>query len=144
MPKVGRNEPCPCGSGKKYKRCCLKKDTVLEHSELRSRRVVHEMGAVLAADDPLDILSNQANDLIKAGLHDEAEVVVRQLQRDYPEMIDGINRWAQLLSARGDHTDAAAAWREAAAFARDNPGFDAKSIEFYLAKAASSEAAAER
>ena len=20
--KVGRNEPCPCGSGKKYKRCC--------------------------------------------------------------------------------------------------------------------------
>lgn len=22
-PKIGRNEPCPCGSGKKYKRCCL-------------------------------------------------------------------------------------------------------------------------
>ncbi|MEN8150382.1 MAG: SEC-C metal-binding domain-containing protein [Planctomycetota bacterium] len=22
-PRVGRNEPCPCGSGKKYKRCCL-------------------------------------------------------------------------------------------------------------------------
>ena len=20
--KVGRNEPCPCGSGKKYKQCC--------------------------------------------------------------------------------------------------------------------------
>lgn len=24
--KVGRNEPCPCGSGKKYKYCCMKKD----------------------------------------------------------------------------------------------------------------------
>lgn len=23
--KVGRNDPCPCGSGKKYKKCCLKK-----------------------------------------------------------------------------------------------------------------------
>jgi hypothetical protein len=23
-PKIGRNEPCPCGSGKKYKRCCGK------------------------------------------------------------------------------------------------------------------------
>ena len=23
--KTGRNEPCPCGSGKKYKKCCLKK-----------------------------------------------------------------------------------------------------------------------
>jgi hypothetical protein len=22
--KIGRNEPCPCGSGKKYKKCCLK------------------------------------------------------------------------------------------------------------------------
>ncbi len=22
QPKVGRNEPCPCGSGKKYKKCC--------------------------------------------------------------------------------------------------------------------------
>jgi hypothetical protein len=22
-PKIGRNEPCPCGSGKKYKKCCL-------------------------------------------------------------------------------------------------------------------------
>jgi hypothetical protein len=23
-PKIGRNEPCPCGSGKKYKKCCLR------------------------------------------------------------------------------------------------------------------------
>ena len=23
--KIGRNDPCPCGSGKKYKKCCLKK-----------------------------------------------------------------------------------------------------------------------
>ncbi len=22
-PKIGRNDPCPCGSGKKYKACCL-------------------------------------------------------------------------------------------------------------------------
>ncbi len=24
QPKTGRNDPCPCGSGKKYKKCCLK------------------------------------------------------------------------------------------------------------------------
>jgi uncharacterized protein YecA (UPF0149 family) len=23
--KVGRNDPCPCGSGKKYKVCCMRK-----------------------------------------------------------------------------------------------------------------------
>ena len=22
----GRNQPCPCGSGKKYKKCCMQKD----------------------------------------------------------------------------------------------------------------------
>ncbi len=26
QPKVGRNDPCPCGSGKKYKNCCMNKD----------------------------------------------------------------------------------------------------------------------
>ena len=25
-PKIGRNDPCPCGSGKKYKKCCLVKE----------------------------------------------------------------------------------------------------------------------
>ena len=23
--KIGRNEPCPCGSGKKFKKCCIEK-----------------------------------------------------------------------------------------------------------------------
>ncbi len=23
-PRIGRNDPCPCGSGKKYKKCCLR------------------------------------------------------------------------------------------------------------------------
>ena len=26
IPTVGRNEPCPCGSGRKYKQCCLDKN----------------------------------------------------------------------------------------------------------------------
>ncbi len=28
--KVGPNDPCPCGSGKKYKKCCMQKDKVAE------------------------------------------------------------------------------------------------------------------
>ena len=27
-PKIGRNDPCPCGSGKKYKKCCMLKEPV--------------------------------------------------------------------------------------------------------------------
>ena len=33
MAKIGRNDPCPCGSGKKYKKCCLEKD-LTERREL--------------------------------------------------------------------------------------------------------------
>ena len=32
--KIGRNEPCPCGSGKKYKKCCLGKAENQELDEL--------------------------------------------------------------------------------------------------------------
>jgi preprotein translocase subunit SecA len=33
--KVGRNDPCPCGSGKKYKNCCLKSEKVGAGGEIR-------------------------------------------------------------------------------------------------------------
>src|ERR1700752_2415417 len=29
MSVAGRNDPCPCGSGKKYKKCCLTRDQAL-------------------------------------------------------------------------------------------------------------------
>lgn len=31
VPKVGRNESCPCGSGKKFKQCCGRPDGASEH-----------------------------------------------------------------------------------------------------------------
>ena len=34
--KVGRNDPCPCGSGKKYKKCCLKKKEAREQKSAQS------------------------------------------------------------------------------------------------------------
>jgi uncharacterized protein len=30
-PKIGRNDPCPCGSGKKYKHCCARNDDGMLH-----------------------------------------------------------------------------------------------------------------
>ena len=32
LPKVGRNDPCTCGSGKKYKKCCLEKEASVARS----------------------------------------------------------------------------------------------------------------
>src|SRR5688572_1079478 len=52
--KVGRNDPCPCGSGKKFKKCCLHKEessgasTRDEHGKDRTSGV-HEMDERLVA-----------------------------------------------------------------------------------------------
>jgi len=32
MRKIGRNDPCPCGSGRKYKKCCMMKEKVDERA----------------------------------------------------------------------------------------------------------------
>lgn len=37
MPKVGRNDPCPCGSGKKYKKCCGKEAATTDQGEADSK-----------------------------------------------------------------------------------------------------------
>lgn len=43
-PKVGRNEPCPCGSGKKYKRCCASApQDLMERAARGVRRIQHEV-----------------------------------------------------------------------------------------------------
>ncbi len=31
MTKIGRNDTCPCGSGKKYKHCCLAQDRAYQN-----------------------------------------------------------------------------------------------------------------
>ncbi|MFT5083329.1 MAG: hypothetical protein ACI9Y1_001371 [Lentisphaeria bacterium] len=75
MSKTPRNGPCPCGSGKKYKKCCLQKD---EAERIDSSKSVEKPGKTkrhTSADnvsnnysiieDDLDILSNSIIDLIK-------------------------------------------------------------------------------
>lgn len=46
MAKIGRNEPCPCGSGLKYKQCCLQRD---QGMTTRSRLLALIIGVVLVA-----------------------------------------------------------------------------------------------
>jgi hypothetical protein len=46
MPKFGRNSLCPCGSGLKYKHCCLSKDEAqeFEEKERAARRAENVIG----------------------------------------------------------------------------------------------------
>jgi len=39
MAVIGRNDPCPCGSGKKYKKCCLSETKVISSEEFYYQRL---------------------------------------------------------------------------------------------------------
>ncbi len=45
MVKTGRNAPCPCGSGRKYKRCCAKRETDTRNAPLPTGRTRFEPGS---------------------------------------------------------------------------------------------------
>jgi len=47
---AGRNDPCPCGSGKKYKRCHATEDEQVVHEELTRQRIAAEAAAAAAAE----------------------------------------------------------------------------------------------
>ncbi len=64
--KPGRNDPCPCGSGRKHKHCCLPKDEAVAPDELtwrRVRRAIETLGS--------DLVREAAHHFGEAGL-DEA------------------------------------------------------------------------
>ena len=52
LPDIGRNDPCPCGSKKKYKKCCIKFLTATVYSAHRKSTA---SSAALHRIDPLAI-----------------------------------------------------------------------------------------
>jgi uncharacterized protein YchJ len=43
MSEIGRNEPCPCGSGEKYKRCCLNNEELLSEADNPATALLAEL-----------------------------------------------------------------------------------------------------
>jgi len=108
MAKTGRNQPCPCGSGKKYKRCCWSADQAARAEAARhtepplSRAVPLDEDGFFLGEDDLDRLSNRVVDLIAEGRLEEAEAACQELKEQYPEVIDWLHRTAMLHEARGE------------------------------------------
>lgn len=61
--KIGRNDPCPCGSGKKYKKCCA----ITTHDEIEENRKSFE-GAVPRALDWLNSKHRKATNTALADM----------------------------------------------------------------------------
>jgi len=125
MVPPGRNAPCPCGSGKKHKRCCL--------APKKKKAPVASFNYIPVYTD-LDQLSNSVNGLIKEGRLDEAEAVANRLLKEYPDQIDGLDRLSQVYEARGEKEKAVEYLQKAADFAASSEGFDQQSVDWFLSE----------
>ena len=124
MPKTGRNDPCPCGSGQKYKRCCLQKDQAANGAALalatttkvRERQeldaFLEQEETVLLQEEELTRASNAVVDLLRSGKLDEAERAARDLLVRFPEVHDGYDRLGMVYEARGDREKAVECYRK--------------------------------
>jgi hypothetical protein len=75
---AGRNDPCPCGSGKKYKKCCLAAD-----AERRDEAVVK------APSDPFGVATHTLR--ILPGKYDDVLDRIADMQSvGDPESLDGV------------------------------------------------------
>ena len=133
MQKTGRNEPCPCASGKKYKHCCMAQDQAAQHLTLQAQNAkIEAQNAQHSANmqafkesfyesDQLDQASNAVIPLIRAGRLDEAEAAARELLVRYPEVHDGHDRLGMVYEARGLNREAAQCYRQVVEFMRAAP-----------------------
>jgi Flp pilus assembly protein TadD len=135
--KTGRNQPCPCGSGKKFKQCCLRKEEEAEHKAMAALnqakqegrggsysdlvKTVDQLAAHYEEDVALAEASNAAVKLVRAGKLDEAEQAARNLLVHFPEVHDGYDRLGMVYEARGDNKQAAHYYRQALEFIRERP-----------------------
>lgn len=141
MAKTGRNDACRCGSGLKYKRCCLPRE---EAAAARAAALAREAapsgpaasGEILWEDDGLDEASNRPIDLIDAGRLDEAEQAAHDLLQRYPHVHDGLERRAMVYAARGNRARAAEYYRKAADFVLMYGDPDDLQMHTYLTKQA--------
>jgi tetratricopeptide (TPR) repeat protein len=137
MTKTGRNDPCHCGSGQKYKRCCLQKDQIAESAALAQAAAAtaavaaqhdhHDEGCDFCgpfSDDNEDELTRDSNavvDLVHEGKLDQAEVAARELLERYPEVHDGFDRLGMVYEARGEPRQAADCYRKVIEFVLAHP-----------------------
>ena len=128
-----RNDPCPCGSGKKYKKCCLGQDEKAaaearaqrrEAEESEHEQQLAEEAAFVKHATELEELTNHANDLIRSNQWDEAEACCRQLLDRFPDEIDGHWRFYECCKARGDFRNARTHARATLQMVESREGFD--------------------
>ena len=98
--RVGRNDPCPCGSGKKYKYCCMRKDRRRRRARASSPVSPREWDS----DAPLGQTLSMMKDLISQTSPDQTsglQVILGRIEElaTYEAMRDEIDDATHILEA---------------------------------------------
>ena len=126
MAKIGRNDPCACGSGKKYKKCCMASDEAAARAVQPAAvpvRPPSRANYFQEHDEPDELTeaSNAVVDMVQAGNLNAAEQAAHDLLARFPDVHDGYDRLGMVCEARGDHRRAADYYRKAITVIRDHP-----------------------
>jgi len=111
MTKIGRNAPCPCNSGRKYKRCCLS----IHERALAARRIPVPEEQLGDYFDRCDELANRVIDLLEQERIEDAEQAARNYFDEYPDDPQALERLGMVYDAWEKKDKAARAFRQAAA-----------------------------
>ena len=110
MAKAGRNDPCRCGSGKKYKRCCADKDaaassaTLQTKAEAGARDLLARYPDVHDGYDRLGMVAEARGDknLAASCYRKVAEFARLHSDRYDPGLAKNYQLWADELDPRGE------------------------------------------
>jgi hypothetical protein len=80
--RVGRNDPCPCGSGKKYKKCCL-----------GSRDADHQEGATWIDEEGMHVMGK--------GMRPSKEELER-MTKEYQQKVRKSPLWKKMVTEYGE------------------------------------------
>ncbi len=135
--KVGRNDPCPCGSGRKHKQCCLAsapsgaaahldfatlnaQGAVLQGQGRPEDAAARYREAIALAPSKAELHFNLATALHDQGLLDQAIDCYRQALVRRPDLVVAHNNLGNALAARGAPDAALASYGKALALAPDH------------------------
>jgi len=110
--KVGRNEPCPCGRGRKYKDCCLKvEESQIAQLSRSDCRLFYETwyGLMSYINEREKIIRAEIKPVYPNTVSDEQIFKVREILWNDPKLIDDYLSVARLPKEK---TDLIKSWRD--------------------------------
>jgi len=128
--KVGRNDPCPCGSGKKYKKCCMLKDEKrIQSDESENTAAPSEDKKLNSHSDETENNLHRAYNLMEKSQFEQASRVFRTIILTDHNNYKAMTGYGRCLAEMGMYEDACKYFEKALEI---NPNYTQASLNLAL------------